>query len=318
MLVTGIILIPTAIATTPTAVQDLVDMRNVINAAASAIGDPNNPNRGFGFNLLGGSGAMGTADLVNNVTTTILRSKFQLNTNRTTWLLPPGDIANTSIPINDTAPGQPLATPTLPITTSLTLPSVLPTTTPTLNNVTIDLTTAYIDYVSAIPNLATSLRSLGTSYHREMNAPVREAIAQLSQGLSAFQSTMLLNQLIERLAVLRTIRASRSLESAQAAWNRFLNLPGAGSGSADDGADADADATLDTSPIEPMFKRSAIKRPPPKYGKYYTHQELWGKREPEAEQSEPGKASHVDVVVQLEEQRMKTAEEARVGRPFAV
>jgi hypothetical protein len=81
MLVTGIILIPTAIATTP-AVQDLVDLRSVINAAASAIGDPNNPNRGFGFNLLGGSGQMGTADLVNNITNTILRGKFQLDTDR--------------------------------------------------------------------------------------------------------------------------------------------------------------------------------------------------------------------------------------------
>jgi Tfp pilus assembly major pilin PilA len=80
MLVTGIILVPTAIATP--AVQDLVDLRNVINAAASAIGDPNNPNRGFGFNLFGGSGNMGTADLVNNITTTILRGKFQLDTNR--------------------------------------------------------------------------------------------------------------------------------------------------------------------------------------------------------------------------------------------
>jgi hypothetical protein len=80
MLVTGIILVPTALATP--AVQDLVDLRNVINAAASAIGDPNNPNRGFGFNLLGGSGNMGTADLVNNITTTILRGKFQLDTNR--------------------------------------------------------------------------------------------------------------------------------------------------------------------------------------------------------------------------------------------
>jgi Tfp pilus assembly major pilin PilA len=80
MLVTGIILIPTAIATP--AVQELVDMRSVINAAASAIGDPNNPNRGFGFNLFGGSGQIGTADLVNNITNTILRGKFQLDTNR--------------------------------------------------------------------------------------------------------------------------------------------------------------------------------------------------------------------------------------------
>ena len=76
MLVTGMILVATP------AVQDLVELRSVINAAASAIGDPNNPNRGFGFNVFGGSDQMGTADLVNNITNTILREKFQLDTNR--------------------------------------------------------------------------------------------------------------------------------------------------------------------------------------------------------------------------------------------
>jgi hypothetical protein len=81
MLVTGIILIPAAVATTP-AVQDFADLKSVINAAASAIGDPNNPNRGFGFNVFSGSGQMGTADLVNNITNSILRGKFQLDTNK--------------------------------------------------------------------------------------------------------------------------------------------------------------------------------------------------------------------------------------------
>lgn len=84
MLVTGIILAPAALATP--ALQDLVDLRTVINAAASTIGDQNNPNRGWGFNIFGGNGQMGTADLVNNITTTILRSKFQLDTNKVgTW-----------------------------------------------------------------------------------------------------------------------------------------------------------------------------------------------------------------------------------------
>lgn len=82
MLVTGIILAPLATATITPAVQDLVDLRGVINAAASSIGDPNNPNRGFGFNLFAGSNQMGTADLVNNITNTILRGKFQLDTNK--------------------------------------------------------------------------------------------------------------------------------------------------------------------------------------------------------------------------------------------
>jgi len=80
MLVTGIILAPAVMATP--AVQDLADLKSVISAAASSIGDPNNPNRGFGFNLLGGSGQMGTADLINNITNTILRGKFQFDTNK--------------------------------------------------------------------------------------------------------------------------------------------------------------------------------------------------------------------------------------------
>lgn len=81
MLVTGIILAPAAIATP--AVQDLVNLRAVINAAASTIGDQNNPNRGFGLGLFGGSdNQMGTANLVQNITMTILQSKFQLDTNK--------------------------------------------------------------------------------------------------------------------------------------------------------------------------------------------------------------------------------------------
>jgi len=80
MLVTGIILAPAVMATP--AVQDLADLKSVISAAASSIGDPNNPNRGFGFNLLSGNGQMGTADLVNNITNTILRGKFQFDTNK--------------------------------------------------------------------------------------------------------------------------------------------------------------------------------------------------------------------------------------------
>jgi hypothetical protein len=80
MLVTGIILLPAINATSP-ASHDFVVLREVINAAANTIQDPNNPNRGFGFNFFGGQ-QMGTADLVNNITSTILQSKFQLDTNK--------------------------------------------------------------------------------------------------------------------------------------------------------------------------------------------------------------------------------------------
>jgi hypothetical protein len=169
MLVTGIILVPAAIATP--AVQDLTNLRTVINAVAITIGDQNNPNRGWGFGLGGGSG-MGTADLVNNITTTVLQMKFQMDTNKvctcfflfllennehnkqTSWLLPSNATAASTL--NTTNPTPSL--PTFPLTASITFPSTVPT---SLTNATTDLSTPYIDYVSAIPNLSTSLTSLG-------------------------------------------------------------------------------------------------------------------------------------------------------------
>ncbi|KAF1945781.1 hypothetical protein EJ02DRAFT_463030 [Clathrospora elynae] len=308
MLVTGVILIPTVMATP--AVQDLVDLRNVINAAASAIGDPNNPNRGFGFNMLGNGGQMGTADLVNNVTTTILRGKWQLDTNKTGWLLP-DNLANTSIPLSDTAPPS---TPTLPLSSSLVLPSVLPTSTSTLNNLTIDLSTPYTDYVSSIPNLSTSLVALGRSYHREMNSPVSTAIDALEQSVTTMQTAMLESGLIDSQAIIRTIRANAALADAQQAWSHSLNLPG---GDSDDNyGSSDAPAATGV----PMFKKrgeeSGVKRPPPADGKFYTHQELWNRSEPRARQSMEGKARPYDVIVKLEGQHGRTAENARVGLPF--
>ncbi|KAI4942031.1 hypothetical protein J4E91_010418 [Alternaria rosae] len=313
MLVTGIIMIPTAMAT-PAAVRDLTDLQSVINSAASAIADPNNPNRGFGFNLFGGSGQMGTADLVNNITNTILRGKFQLDTNRTSWLLP-----NTTI--NSTLPTPPtLATPTLPLTASLALPTSIPTTTPTLDNLTIDLTSPYMEYIQSMPNLANSLITLGRAYHREMNSPVNEAVAGLQQSLTTFQTALLESDLISAQAVIRTIRASSSLESAATAWSRFLNLPGGG------GDDDDAGSASPSSPSVPGVQRPGVlgraeaKRPPPGNGRFYSHFELWNRSEPRARVSTEGKFSPHDLVVQAEEKRASTtaAEKARVGRPFVV
>lgn len=87
MLITGIILAPAVMATQAApALQDLTDLRTVINAAANTIGDLNNPNRGWG--LFGSSRQMGTADLINNITTTILQSKFQINTNKVLCMSP--------------------------------------------------------------------------------------------------------------------------------------------------------------------------------------------------------------------------------------
>ncbi|KAI4667321.1 uncharacterized protein J4E79_002006 [Alternaria viburni] len=337
MLVTGIILIPTAIAT-PAAMQDLTDMRSVVDAAASAIGNPNNPNRGFGFNLFGGSGQMGTADLVNNITNTILRAKYQLDTNRvrvlpatssilitstnkhqqqTSWLQPSNSTLNGTLP---TSSVPTLATPTLPLTASLALPTSIPTTTPTLDNLTIDLTSPYMAYVQSMPDLANSLTTLGRAYHREMNSPVNEAIAGLEQSLTTFQTALLESELISAQAVIRTIRASSSLESAATAWSRFLNLPGGGSDDDDAGSAASSSPSLQGVGRSSVLGRAEAKRPPPGNGRFYSHFELWNRSEPRARVSTEGKFSPHDLVVQAEEKRVSTtaAEKARVGRPFVV
>jgi hypothetical protein len=76
-----------------------------------------------------------------------------------------------------------------------------------------------------------------------MNSPVNQAIGGLQQSLTTLQTTMLQNDLIGSQAILRTIRASSSLENAQVAWGRFLNLPGE-TPSADSGS-SDAEAGLE-------------------------------------------------------------------------
>ncbi|KAH4006812.1 hypothetical protein HBI56_027490 [Parastagonospora nodorum] len=293
MLFTGIILAPVALATP--AVQDLNDLRTVVDAAAKTIGDPSNPNRGWGFNI--GNKGMGTADLLNNITNTVLQIKFQIDTNKTAWLLPNA----TSPDRNTTTP-----TPSLPLTSSIVLPLTAPT---SLVNATTDLSTPYIDYVAAIPNLATSLTSLGRAYHREMNSPVSQAIDGLQQSLTTLQTTMLQSDLIGSQAVLRTIRASSSLENAQVAWGRFLNLPGrasaGGSGSGnDDGEGA---------------RKRQLLRPALADGKFYTHKELWGRSEGRSKALRDGKTRWAEAVAKLEAHRARVLNgHARVGRPFVV
>lgn len=307
MLVTGIILATTVIATP--AIKDLTDMRSVINSAASNIGDLQNPNRGWG--LFGSSNQMGTADLINNITSTILRSKFQVDTNKvglpqaaslllltivqTAWLNAAN--ATTEPAITTSAPSP--VTPTLPLASSMVLSSTLPTGIFSPVNVTTDLSTPYIEYVSAIPNLSTSLTSLGRAWHREMNTPVRDAISVLQESINTLQTTMLQGELISSPAVLRTIRASSSLESAQQAWSRYLNLPGSTSGS-EDGEDGSSSRS----------KRS-VQRLPPTNGRQYTHKELWGR----GEQSRAGEPSQEDVVTerrgQCEDLRRNTAQAFR-------
>jgi hypothetical protein len=82
MLITGLVLAPIATATVAPAVRDLADLKSIINVAASYIGDPNSSHHSSAFSSTSGSGQIGTAGLVNNITSTILRGKFQLDTNK--------------------------------------------------------------------------------------------------------------------------------------------------------------------------------------------------------------------------------------------
>lgn len=150
-----------------------------------------------------------------------------------------------------------------------------------------------------------------------MNSPVNEAIEGLQQSLTTLQTTMLQSNLIGSQAILRTIRASSSLENAKVAWGRFLNLPGSSStgdssGSTDTGS---GDSSSGAS------KREVL-RPAPASGRYYTHKELWGRDKLYARTFKIGKSRWSDAVAQWEERRARVvnggAENARVGRPFVV
>lgn len=131
-----------------------------------------------------------------------------------------------------------------------------------------------------------------------MNSPVNEAIEVLQESINTLQTTMLQNELISSSSVLRTIRASSSLESAQQAWSRFLNLPGSVDGSSNTDTDTPASS-----------RKRSIHRLAPADGKHYTHKELWGRKV----QSKDGESSQDDAMVEWGQQ----AEELhRVGQPF--
>jgi hypothetical protein len=173
-----------------------------------------------------------------------------------------------------------------------------------------DLTSPYMDYVQAIPNLSSSLTALGRAFHREMNAPVTEAVAGLQQSLTTFQTALLEGDLISAQAVIRTIRASSSLETAATAWSRFLNLPGGG-GDDDDDAGSTSPPSLPAVERLGVLGRAEAKRPLPANGRFYSHFELWNRSD---------KVRPRGRVVQAEEKRLSTgtAEQARVGRRFVV
>ncbi|OAG11271.1 uncharacterized protein CC84DRAFT_1253768 [Paraphaeosphaeria sporulosa] len=261
MMFTGVILLPTAF---PHAVQDLVDLKTVIDATAATIdAAPNNSSWGF-FSPASPAGSLGTADLIANISTTILRAKYLLNVDRTAW---------TTIPDNTTA----LNNTANPTPTEIRQAST-PTPPPSSN---ISLDAPYVDYVSSIPSLSNALVDLGRAWHKELNSPVSEAIGALQEAITQFSTSMLEGDLLNSTSILRTIRASSSLESAQVAWSRVLNLPGA------------AGTKKKRGEVE-------VKRPPLPDGQFYTHKDLWGRgsgavpRQAKVENDDSSKASTVE------------------------
>ncbi|KAJ4346980.1 uncharacterized protein N0V89_010913 [Didymosphaeria variabile] len=238
MIVTGIILLPTVI---PHAVQDLADLKTIINSTAATIdAAPNNSSWGF-FSPASPAGSLGTADLIANISTTILRAKYLLDVDKVAWTTVPNasttpDNTTNTTQTNNPPPPPPTPTPTLPSNISLDSP--------------------YVDYVSSIPTLANALINLGRAWHKEWNSPVAEAIGALQQTITQFSTSMLEGDLLNSQSVLRTIRASGSLESAQVAWSRPLNLPGAAG---------------------TKKREEKVKRPQLAEGQFYTHKELWGR-----------------------------------------
>ncbi|ORY13310.1 hypothetical protein BCR34DRAFT_586654 [Clohesyomyces aquaticus] len=177
------------------ALTDLRDLKGTINSAANTIGAATNSSRNWGF-LPAVPSSVGTADLLTNITLTAVRANSNVNINETGWVN--ATIGNYGI-TNSTGG---------------------------TNSTPIYLDDPYIEYVNAIPNLAAALTALGQAWHRELNAPVSAAISALQSAMSEFSTSLLQAGLVHSNSTLRTIRASSTLENAQQAWSRILNLPG--------------------------------------------------------------------------------------------
>ncbi|KAF2195489.1 hypothetical protein K469DRAFT_744063 [Zopfia rhizophila CBS 207.26] len=183
----------------------------------------------------------------------------------------------------------------------------------------------YIEYVSAIPNLSTALTALGRSWHRELNHPVWTAVDALQQSIGEFSSALLQANLTHSNSTIRTIRASSTLEDAQMAWSRILNLPGSASGGPSERRSPAADAlrpyrrSLAVNPQRAGYKRSltpaianSFTRAPiwakarwegengENKNRWYAHKDLWG-RAPDARRSGEGLARPYDGVVRQKE-----------------
>lgn len=144
-----------------------------------------------------------------------------------------------------------------------------------------------------------------------MNAAVHEAIAGLQQSMTALQAALLGNDLIQPNAVIRTIRASSTLEDAQQAWSRFLNLPGRVS-SPGGGLSGPDDS------IVPSLAKKAVgsMKISPSDGKHYTHKELWGREDTAAEEVTPDESRRYGVVVTSKEQSIRGGRDPRSWRSF--
>ncbi|KAF2640016.1 hypothetical protein P280DRAFT_518447 [Massarina eburnea CBS 473.64] len=285
MIFTGIILLPTAV---PYAVQDLQDLKTVIDSATATIdAAPNNSTWGF-FNPAAPQGAMGTADLVTNITTSVLRAQYLLNVDPIAWTTPPNTTNGTTNPLppNPTIPTDGSMTTVLTETTSA--PPLL-SSLPDPSNISLD--DPYLDYILSVPNLATALTKLGRAWHKELNKPVWEAIDALQTTITSFSSSLLSANLTHSQAVLRTIRASSSLEDAKGAWSRLLNIPG----------------------MKNSAKRHVEGKKPAPMGDFYTHEELWGRDEGHGTETEGVDEGLVlDVAtIKLEEVRARARREAR-------
>jgi hypothetical protein len=162
---------------------------------------------------------------------------------------------------------------TTPNTTNGTDPAPPFPSTSAPSNTSID--NPYLDYVSSIPTLSGALTALGRAWHKEMNKPVWEAIDALQKTISTFSSDMLSADLIHSQSVLRTIRASSSLEDAQQAWARLLNLPG-GAKTVKRWVEVEVQTNKVQQVRRDAVEKEGVKRPPP-VGAFYTHKDLWGR-----------------------------------------
>jgi hypothetical protein len=142
---------------------------------------------------------------------------------------------------------------------------------------------------------------------------------ELLTGEKEFSSSLLQAGLIHTNATIRTLRAQSTLEAAQLAWSRILNLPGSstassgGTGGDDAGGGVARTRRDTTSPPaveslveiievahEELKKRLKGAHHPhfPTQASAFTHKELWGRKAADAEKSDEGRESEYESVAE--------------------